>query len=205
MAQPDDRCQIYLCVPGDIDPSQLDAFLADDGLDHVACVMLRAGPSGEINTALGEKLSGAAHGRELALVVENDVAAAVRLGADGVHTGADEDAYDAARGKLGDDAIVGAGCGLSRHAALTMAERGADYVAFAGDQAELRELVEWWAEVTVVPCVAWDVPDIETAMLMAEAGANFIAVEPFGWGHADGPAAALRQLSERLAAVKAAA
>lgn len=206
MAQPDDRCQIYLCVPGTIDPSRLDAFLADGGLDHVACLMLNAGPTGEVDRVLAEKLIGAAHARDLPLIIEADYAAAGRLGADGVHIGADEDAYDEARDRLGDNAILGAGCGLSRHDALTMAERGVDYVAFSGGStSEQRDLVAWWAEVTVVPCVAWDVPDTEAAMQMAEAGADFIAIEPFSREHADGPAMALRQLSERLAAVKAAA
>ena len=205
MAQPDDRCQIYLCMPDDIDSSRLDALIDAGGLDHVSCLMLNAGPSG-IDPRLAEKLVAAAQGRDLPFVIDTDIETAARLGADGVHIGADDDAYDAARDRLGDDAIIGAACGLSRHDALTMAERGADYVAFSGPgEEDPAGLVAWWSQVTVVPCVAWDIADEDTAVRFAAAGADFVAANIFAWERKHSPEQALRQLSERLAGVKAAA
>lgn len=206
MAQPDDPCQIYLCVPGDIAPARLDALIDAGGLDHVSCLMLCAGPTANADTALAERLTGLAHGRDLAFVIETDIEATARCGADGVHIGTGEDAYDAARNRLGGDAIIGAACGPSRHDALTMAERGADYVAFSGAEAdELAELIAWWSDVTVVPCVAWDVPDPETARRMADAGADFVAVDGWAWQHPDGPAKTLELLATTLAPGQAAA
>lgn len=60
-----------------------------------------------------------------------------------------------AREELGEDAIVGAFCGSSRHEGMTAGENGADYVSFGpvGDSALYRgepaqlELFQWWSEM----------------------------------------------------------
>src|SRR5665809_121600 len=59
-----------------------------------------------------------------------------------------------ARDLLGQEASIGAGCGLSRHEAILLAEKGADYVAFEAVTAsgidtidQCAELVAWWEEM----------------------------------------------------------
>ncbi len=109
---------------------------------------------------------------------------AVNLFCDGVHIVADADLFDRAREVLGEDAIVGCDCGLSRHQAMELGERGADYVAFRPqDQTpdaakELVEMVRWWQELFEVPCVAGDVADKTTAEALAQIPAEFIALAP---------------------------
>ena len=63
-------------------------------------------------------------------IVNDDVALAAEVGADGVHVGRDDAAVPAARSALGADAIVGVSCYDSLERARTAAEAGADYLAF---------------------------------------------------------------------------
>jgi thiamine-phosphate pyrophosphorylase len=68
---------------------------------------------------------------------------------------------------------------------MTVAEAGADYIAF-GAPAHLKDrdkgrdrrndLVAWWAEIFQVPCVAFDVETAQEAEALARSGADFVAV-----------------------------
>lgn len=112
-----------------------------------------------------------------------------QLGADGVHLshGKDlESRYREARQAVGSTGIVGFDAGNSRHDAMTIAEAGADYVAFgipANVQNRIKarerrlDLIAWWAEIFEVPCVALDVETPELAAALAQAGADFIGVK----------------------------
>ncbi|WP_252251115.1 thiamine phosphate synthase, partial [Clostridium sp. ZBS13] len=70
---------------------------------------------------------------------------------------APEERIEAAREILGGRAIIGADPGRSRHDAMTLAELGADYMAFGpegeGDVEARDELAAWWAEIFEIPCV----------------------------------------------------
>ena len=164
---------IYLVISPRSD-SRLVAWLEpvlDQGL--VACLLLKSDHGSPIDPDLARHLIGIAHERETPVLLENNIDAAAELGADGVEIDADESAYQIARQRLGADAMVGARCGTSRHAAMVMAEAGADYVAFDGAQ---EELIGWWAEIFEVPCVASQVDTMEKARALAQRGADFIAI-----------------------------
>jgi thiamine-phosphate pyrophosphorylase len=66
--------------------------------------------------------------------------------------------YDHARKLLGGGKIIGALAGVSRHAAMDLAEAGADYIAF--HQARLKPheepIIRWWSGLFEVPCIAAD-------------------------------------------------
>jgi thiamine-phosphate pyrophosphorylase len=121
-------------------------------------------------------------------LVLDDARLARSVGADGVHLGVSRDppaAYAAARETMGAGGVVGADAGISRHAAMVLAEAGADYVAFGappslGDRHKARlrraELISWWAPIFEVPCAAFDVEAPEEAQQLAAAGADFVAV-----------------------------
>lgn len=64
------------------------------------------------------------------LLINDDLALAVLVKADGVHLGADDGNLVAARAILGPDKILGASCYASLALARTAAQAGADYVAF---------------------------------------------------------------------------
>jgi thiamine-phosphate pyrophosphorylase len=68
---------------------------------------------------------------------------------------------------------------------MTLAEDGADYIAFgipphvedrAAAAARQLELVAWWGEIFEIPCVAFDIDTCEEAIALAGAGADFVAV-----------------------------
>lgn len=144
-----------------------------------------------------------------AALIDTDARLARTLRADGVHLGDStglQAAYEEAREILGAHCVVGAYAGKSRHDAMTIAEAGADYIAFgapaeAKDQEAARarrlDLVSWWAEIFEVPCVALDVATPEDAASLAAAGADFVAVTlEAGLSVADA--------SDRIAGVRAA-
>jgi thiamine-phosphate pyrophosphorylase len=142
-----------------------------------------------------------AHGAAFILNDRPDLAA--ELGCDGVHIGQEDAGYAEARGLL-PQGIVGVTCHDSRHLAMEAGEAGADYVAFGAffptqtkepkTQADI-ELLRWWAETMVVPCVAIGGITLANAPALVEAGADFLAVSAGVWDHGDGAEAAVRQFN----------
>ena len=200
-------CELYLIVPADM-THDMAVHVAEAGsAGTIACALLQCEPDRRINRGHAEMLLRFTRSVGLPLVFERDIEAAAELGADGLHIPADEDLYHEARQRLGEDAIVGAECGLSRHDALTLGELGADYVAFKGPSKDaansvemgLDELIQWWSETVIVPCVAWDTANGYSARRLADAGADFIAKGSSLWSHPEGMAAAVRLLRDELA------
>lgn len=64
------------------------------------------------------------------LIINDDVALAAQVGADGVHLGRDDGDIAAARARLGEHAILGASCYDQLPLARAAIAAGADYVAF---------------------------------------------------------------------------
>ncbi|WP_125461803.1 MULTISPECIES: thiamine phosphate synthase [Rhodomicrobium] len=123
--------------------------------------------------------------QNLAVLIENDVQLAKELDADGVHLRADSTTLADARRLLGEAKSIGVSCVLSRHEAMSMAEEGADYVAFGeygvGDDAADRDATEdmlaWWSELFEIPCVAWarEGYGVDELHGLVRAGADFLA------------------------------
>ena len=64
------------------------------------------------------------------LIINDDLALALEIGADGVHLGTDDGDLSAARKALGPDRILGASCYNDLRRAEVAAKAGADYLAF---------------------------------------------------------------------------
>jgi len=198
MAELKHRCRLYFQFPAQ--PSAtLEAQLAQAlATTDAACVLL-CGDGAPIDEDHAGRLIDLVQTSGLACLLENDAALAERLAADGLHLDADAETYAAARTLLGESANLGVLCGLERHDAMQMAELGADYVAF-GPKAEsiidaidqYADLIAWWAEIFVVPCVAWNVETAEQAAKFAALGADFVAPSARIW-HGDD---ALRRITE---------
>lgn len=197
----EDAPQLYLIAPALIPASELgDRLSAVLDAHPVACLRL---PGAGDETELGRMADLArdiAHARDVAVVIEDHVALALRHGLDGVHLTNGARAVRHARKELGADAIVGAFCGGSRHEGMNAGEAGADYVAFGpcgptalglGEPVDL-DLFQWWSEMIEVPVVAEGA--LDAALVRQIWGmADFIALGPEIWS-AEDPAAALSAL-----------
>lgn len=67
---------------------------------------------------------------DTALIVNDDVALAAQVNADGVHLGGEDGSVAAARALLGESKLIGVSCYNRAPLALAAVQQGADYVAF---------------------------------------------------------------------------
>jgi len=196
-------CRLYLITPPKLEPKGF-ADTLKRALDagDVASLQLRLKdvPDEEIARTV-DVLMPIAQQRGVAFLLNDRPDLAARLDCDGVHIGQEDGTYAAARAAVGPGAIVGVTCHNSKHFAMEAAEAGADYVAFGAffptptkepkTSCEI-ELLKWWAEIMVVPCVAIGGITVANAKPLIEAGADFLAVSSGVWGFPDGPAAAVK-------------
>ena len=143
----------------------------------------------------------------MAFIVNDDVALAKRLGADGVHLGQGDGDVRDAREELGREAQIGVTCHASRHLAMEAGEGGADYVAFgaffdsttkASEHRPEPEILEWWSTVFEIPCVAiGGITPANCAPIVA-AGADFLAVSGAVWNGDE--VAAVKAFAQRIRA-----
>ncbi|SEP63840.1 thiamine phosphate synthase [Thalassovita taeanensis] len=156
--------QIYLITPTEFELSQFpDRLGAVLDTHEIACVRLSLATRDEDRISrAADALREVTHARDVALVIESHLLMVERLGLDGVHLTDGARSIRKTRKALGDDAIIGAFCGTSRHEGINAAEAGADYVSFGpvgdtplgdGTKAET-EVFEWWSEMIEVPVVA---------------------------------------------------
>ncbi|PKQ00066.1 MAG: thiamine phosphate synthase [Alphaproteobacteria bacterium HGW-Alphaproteobacteria-13] len=202
-------CQLYLISPLDVGgdfSARLEAALA---AAPVAAFQFRVKDVSQHEAArLAEPLQAICAAHDVAFIVNDDMALAKRLGADGVHLGQGDGDPVEARRLLGPQAQVGVTCHNSRHLAMEAGETGADYVAFgaffptATKDVEHRadpEILTWWQGLFELPCVAIGGITPENAQLLVDAGADFLAVSGGVWDHPEGPAAAVRAFAELFA------
>jgi thiamine-phosphate pyrophosphorylase len=198
-----ERCRLYLITPPKF---ELKTFAEDlkRALDagDVASVQLRLKDvSDDDIRRAANALMPIVQRAGAAFILNDRPDLAASIGADGVHVGQEDASYAEARAAMGRDRIVGITCHDSRHLAIDAAEAGADYVAFGAffptqtkepkTRAEI-EIIQWWSEVMVVPCVAIGGITVENAKPLVDAGADFLAVSAGVWECPQGPAAAVK-------------
>jgi len=178
------------------------------GAAQVAAFQFRVKAVTEHEAArLAEPLQRICADHDCAFIVNDSIALAKRLGADGVHLGQQDGDVREARERLGREAQVGVTCHASRHLAMEAGEAGADYVAFGAffpsptKPSEHRpepELLAWWSALFELPCVAIGGITPENCAPLVEAGADFLAVSHAVWGGDE--AAAVKAFQEAMAA-----
>jgi thiamine-phosphate pyrophosphorylase len=200
-------CQLYLISPLDVSgefPRRLEAAL-DAG--PVAAFQFRVKGVDQHQAArLAGPLLEVCRARDVAFIVNDSIALAKRVGADGVHLGQGDGTVGEARDALGREAQVGVTCHASRHLAMEAGEAGADYVAFgaffpsetkASEHRPELELLEWWQSLMEIPCVAIGGITPANGAPLIEAGADFLAVSNAVW--AGDEAEAVRAFAALLA------
>lgn len=190
----DDRrppCQLYLISPLDVRgafPERLRRALA---AGPVAAFQFRVKGVDQHEAArLAEPLQRICADADVAFIVNDSVALAKRLGADGVHLGQSDGDAREARAVLGPSVQIGVTCHASRHLAMEAGEAGADYVAFGAFYPTTTKVVEhqadpvllsWWSTLFELPCVAIGGITPANAVPLVAAGADFLAVSGAVW------------------------
>ncbi|WP_066651292.1 MULTISPECIES: thiamine phosphate synthase [Sphingomonas] len=199
----DDRrppCQLYLVSPLDVGggfPERLKRAL---GAGPVAAFQFRVKGVDQHEAArLAEPLQRICADADVAFIVNDSVALAKRLGADGVHLGQSDGDPREARLALGPSVQIGVTCHASRHLAMEAGEAGADYVAFGAFYPTTTKVVEhhadpvllsWWSTLFEPPCVAIGGITPANAAPLVAAGADFLAVSGAVWGSDEAAAVA---------------
>lgn len=199
---PRPACQLYLLSPPTLTPDFPDRLASALAAGPVAAFQLRLKGMGEHAIAqAAEPLQRLCADHDVAFIINDSMALAKRLDADGVHLGQEDGDPREARALLGPSAQIGVTCHDSRHLAMQAGEAGADYVAFGSfhptTTKEVRHradpsLLGWWSTLFELPCVAIGGITPDNAAPLVAAGADFLAVCGSVWNHAEGPAAAVR-------------
>lgn len=199
----DNRCRLYLITPPKLEgkpfAEQLKRALSGGDVSTLQ-LRLKDVTDDEILRA-SDILMPIAQRAGVAFILNDRPDLAAKIGADGVHVGQEDATYADARAAMGANRIVGVTCHDSRHLAIEAAEAGADYVAFgaffptATKEPKTRtepDLLKWWSETMVVPCVAIGGITVENCRPLIDAGADFLAVAAGVWDYAKGPTAAVK-------------
>jgi thiamine-phosphate pyrophosphorylase len=201
--------RLYLVTPRDFEPEPF-AVLAGRALTAhaIACLRLDLGAAPEEQWRVAANhLLPVTQAHDVALVIADHHRLVAPLGLDGVHLAASRTPVRDVRKALGPDRIIGAFAGVSRHIGMTLAEAGADYVAFGpvgetgalGDGSRAGdEIFEWWAEMIETPVVAeGGVTPTDAARLAPYA--DFVVPDVAVWSAPEGIEAALAPYAAALA------
>ncbi len=186
MSNTDNRCRLVLIAPDIADVESRVQILGDAlrGGD-VASVIL---PQYELDDHAFQK-----HAEALVPLIQKAGAAALLAGdtrvagrakADGLHVTGNAAELAEAVEKFSPKLIVGGGNATDRHHALEMGEIRPDYVFFGKLDGDIKPeahpknvaLAEWWASMIEIPCIVMGGTDPESALAVAESGAEFVAL-----------------------------
>ncbi len=191
---------LYLITPDEADTARLLARVTPLLGEGVAWLQYRnKSASPGLRREQAEALQAACVAAGVPLIVNDDAALALAVGAAGVHLGEDDGDIAAARARLGPDAIVGASCYDELDRARRAVAAGAGYVAFgaffptrskAGTRQAHPDLLRQAAALGV-PRVAIGGITPDNVRDLIEAGADLVAVIGGVFEAAD-PVAAVR-------------
>lgn len=203
-------CQLYLISPLNVSgefPQRLERAL-DAGAGLVTAFQFRVKGMDQHEAArLAAPLQAICAARDVAFIVNDSIALAKRIGADGVHLGQDDGDPKDAWAQLGREAQIGVTCHASKHLAMEAGEAGADYVAFGAffpsttKETEHRpdpEMLEWWSTLFEIPCVAIGGITPANCAPLVKSGADFLAVSGAVWNGDE--AAAIAAFAEAMRA-----
>ena len=199
--------KLYLISPQEVGGAFADRLRAalEPGLATAFQLRVKDTPEHEL-ARLAEPLQCLCADANVAFIVNDSMALAKRIGADGVHLGQSDGDVREARALLGPSAQIGKTCHDSRHLAMEAGEAGADYVAFGAfyptttkpsDYRPSPSILTWWSTLFEIPCVAIGGITAESAKPLVDAGADFLAVCQAVWSK-DDTSAAVRAFADIL-------
>lgn len=193
------RRGLYAITPEESDTRRL-LRLAESVLDAGIALLQYRNKGTDANLrleqALGLKLLCLPYG--VPLIVNDDIALARAMQADGVHLGESDSDLAAVRNELGSDALIGVSCYACIERAQTAKRQGADYLAFGAFYASPTKPHAAHANPTLLnearrfelPLVAIGGVQPDNVRTLRDAGANLIAVISGLWNTHDAGEAA---------------
>lgn len=210
---PNRICGIYALTPDGEDDAAL-LRMCDDAMDGgIRLLQYRnRGGDADCRRRQARQLAAMCRRRRITFIVNNDVALAAEVAADGVHLGGGDMPIRRARDILGERALIGATCRAAVGLAEEAVAAGADYVAFGAvypspSKADTTpcslDVVQAGKQRISAPLVAIGGITAATVGDVVAAGADAVAVISGLFGEADRRAAA-RRLCAAFDAAKAA-
>ncbi|MFC3074395.1 thiamine phosphate synthase [Shinella pollutisoli] len=187
MPDADNRCRLVLILPEGEDIAQRAAMLegALKGGDVASVILPQYGLDDGQFQKHAETLVPIVQKAGAAALVAGDTRVAGRAKADGIHVAGGIEELAETVEKFTPRLIVGGGNATDRHKALEIGEVQPDYVFFGrigGDikpEAHPKNLAlgEWWASMIEIPCIVLGGTDPQSALSVAETGAEFVALD----------------------------
>jgi thiamine-phosphate pyrophosphorylase len=206
--------RLYLISPPVIELAAFKKQLiqAFSGGDVASFQLRLKGASDEDILKAARELMPICHEHDAAFILNDRPDLAIKCKADGVHIGQDDGDIKKIRAQVGPDMVIGASCHDSKHLAMIAGEEGADYVAFGAfypttsknPEAMKKwgvpkpEILSWWSENTVLPCVAIGGITPANSSALVKAGADFIAAITAVWNHPEGPKKAVEEFNREI-------
>lgn len=187
MSDVETRCRLVLILPGGEDLAARAAMLegALKGGDVASVILPQYGLDDGQFQKHAEALVPIVQQAGAAALVAGDTRVAGRAKADGIHvTGGLQELGEAVE-KFTPKLIVGGGNATDRHRALEIGEVRPDYIFFGKIGGDIKPeahpknlaLAEWWASMVEIPCIVLGGTDPQSALAVAEAGAEFVALD----------------------------
>ena len=186
MKKQEERCRLVLIVPQNADAkAQADRLEKALAGGDVASVILPQ--YDEDDTAFqdrAELMVPMIQAAGAAALIAGDSRVAGRVKADGLHMAGSMEELEETIEKFSPKMIVGAGGASERHTALEVGERRPDYIFFGKLDGDIKPeahpknlaLAEWWASMIEIPCIVMGGADPASALVVAESGAEFVAL-----------------------------
>ncbi|SOC36955.1 thiamine-phosphate diphosphorylase [Rhizobium subbaraonis] len=186
MTGTDNRCRLVLIVPEGEDIDVRKAMVEDAlrGGDVASVILPQYGLEDGQFQKHAEAIVPVIQQAGAAALIAGDTRVAGRARADGIHIAGGLEALGEAIEKFSPKLIVGAGGAKERHAALEIGDLAPDYIFFGKFDGDIKPeahpknlaLAEWWASMIEVPCIVMGGADPQSALAVAETGAEFVAL-----------------------------
>lgn len=186
MTGTENRCRLMLIIPEGDDIAARRTMLEDAlrGGDVASVVLPQYGLEDGVFQKHAEALVPVIQKAGAAALIAGDTRVAGRAKADGIHVVGGLDLLADTMEKHSPKLIVGGGNAKDRHGALEIGELAPDYIFFGKIDGDIKPeahpknlaLAEWWASMVEVPCVVMGGTDPQSALAVAETGAEFVAL-----------------------------
>ena len=186
MSTNEERLRLVLVMPETDDADAAARMIGEalKGGDVASVILPQYGMDDTQFQKLAEKVVPLIQQAGAAALVAGDSRVAGRAKADGLHiVGGIEDLGEAID-KHAPKLIVGGGNAQDRHRALEIGDLQPDYVFFGKLDGDIKPeahpknlaLAEWWASMVEIPCIVMGGTNPESALAIAETGAEFAAL-----------------------------